>query len=114
MKKLVLTLFSILLFQTYGYAISYEELNTVKEPAYRFGTTDEVENPMDVNSTIETKKATHSQSSVQDANLTYADLSIKRISKEVSQTLQVDYDEIAEYIINNPKQWELDKLYAEE
>ena len=25
-----------------------------------------------------------------------------------------DYDEIAEYIINNPKQWELDKLYAEE
>ncbi len=25
-----------------------------------------------------------------------------------------DYEEIAEYIINNPKQWELDKLYAEE
>ena len=27
---------------------------------------------------------------------------------------QVDYDEIAEYIINNPKQWEMDKLYSEE
>ena len=25
-----------------------------------------------------------------------------------------DYNEIAEYIINNPKQWELDKLYATE
>ena len=25
-----------------------------------------------------------------------------------------DYNEIAEYILNNPKQWELDKLYAEE
>ena len=25
-----------------------------------------------------------------------------------------DYAEIAEYIINNPKQWELDALYAEE
>ena len=25
-----------------------------------------------------------------------------------------DYDEIAEYIANNPKQWELDKLYADE
>ena len=25
-----------------------------------------------------------------------------------------DYDEIAEYIVNNPKQWELDKLYSEE
>lgn len=94
MKKLLLAIISIILLQSYCFAISYEELNTVKEPAYRFGTTDEVENPMDVNSTIETKKATHSQSSVQDANLTYADLSIKRISKEVSQTLQVDYDEI--------------------
>ena len=27
---------------------------------------------------------------------------------------QKDYDEIAEYIINNPKQWKLDKLYSEE
>ena len=25
-----------------------------------------------------------------------------------------DYNEIAEYIVNNPKQWELDNLYAEE
>ena len=24
-----------------------------------------------------------------------------------------DYNEIAEYIVNNPKQWELDKLYSE-
>ena len=27
---------------------------------------------------------------------------------------QADYDEIAQYILNNPKQWELDKLYSEE
>ena len=27
---------------------------------------------------------------------------------------QKDYDEIAEYIQNNPKQWDLDTLYAEE
>ena len=27
---------------------------------------------------------------------------------------QADYNEIAEYIINNPKQWELDKLYSTE
>ena len=25
-----------------------------------------------------------------------------------------DYDEIVEYIVNNPKQWELDNLYSEE
>ena len=27
---------------------------------------------------------------------------------------QADYDEIAEYIVNNPKQWEMDKLFARE
>ena len=27
---------------------------------------------------------------------------------------QKDYDEIVEYIINNPKRWELDELYSEE
>ncbi len=93
MKKLILSILCIILFQSYGFAISYEDLNTIKEPAYRFGTTDEVENPMDINTTME-KKAVMSDSSVEDANLTYADLSIKRISKEISQDLQIDYDEI--------------------
>ena len=27
---------------------------------------------------------------------------------------QEDYAEIADYIVNNPKQWELDNLYSEE
>ena len=27
---------------------------------------------------------------------------------------QEDYDEIAKYIVNNPKQWEIDKLYSQE
>ena len=27
---------------------------------------------------------------------------------------QEDYEEIAEYIMNNPKQWELDTLYSKE
>ena len=27
---------------------------------------------------------------------------------------QADYDEIVEYIMNNPKQWELDELYSQE
>ena len=84
MKKLILSILCIILFQSYGFAISYEDLNTIKEPAYRFGTTDEVENPMDINTTME-KKAVMSDSSVEDANLTYADLSIKRISKEISR-----------------------------
>ena len=53
MKKLILSILCIILFQSYGFAISYEDLNTIKEPAYRFGTTYEVENPMDINTTMD-------------------------------------------------------------
>lgn len=76
------------------FALTYEELTTVKEPAYRLGTTDEVENKMDITPNIIDTKAMLSENSIEEANLTYADLSIKRISKEISQNLQIDYDEI--------------------
>jgi hypothetical protein len=94
MKRICLLILSIFIFQSSSFGITYEDLTTVKEPAYRFGTSEEVENKLDINPTLEITKATHSESSVNDANLTYADLSIKRISKEISQDLQIDYDEI--------------------
>lgn len=94
MKRLILSAILVPLISTSTYAISYEDLNTVKEPAYRLGTTTEVENKMDINAEIEHTKAKMSESSIDEANLTYADLSIKQISKEISQTLQIDYDEI--------------------
>ncbi len=94
MKKfLTLLIFSILI-QAPSMALTYEELTTVKEPSYRLGTTDEIENKIDINPTIEDTRAILSESSIDDASLTYADLSIKRISKEISQNLQIDYDEI--------------------
>lgn len=92
-KKTATLILSSLIFQSCVFAISYTDLNTVKDPAYRLGTTDEIENKMDINATIESKNATLSDN-IQETNLTYADLSIKRISKEVSQDLQIDYDEI--------------------
>jgi hypothetical protein len=94
MKRICLLILSIFIFQSSSFGITYEDLTTVKEPAYRFGTSEDVENKLDINPTLEITKATHSESSVNDANLTYADLSIKRISKEISQDLQIDYDEI--------------------
>lgn len=93
MKKLIPVILTILAFHSAAFALSYDDLNTVKEPAYRFGTTDDIENKIDITSTEE-KHATHNDSSIQEGNLTYADLSIKRISKEISQDLQIDYDEI--------------------
>ncbi|MCM1266120.1 MAG: hypothetical protein NC200_07970 [Candidatus Gastranaerophilales bacterium] len=94
MKKLIALILSITFIQCSVSALTYEELTTVKEPAYRFGTSDEIENKLDINPTIENTKAIHSETSIDEANLTYADLSIKRISKEMSQNLQIDYDEI--------------------
>ena len=94
MKRLLTTILISLIFALPALSLSYDELNTVKDPMYRFGTTDEVENKLDINPNIIDTKAMLSESSVEDANLTYADLSIKRISKEISQTLQIDYDEI--------------------
>lgn len=94
MKKLLTLLIFSILIQAPSMALTYEELTTVKEPSYRLGTTDEIENKIDINPTIENTRAILSESSIDDANLTYADLSIKRISKEISQNLQIDYDEI--------------------
>lgn len=94
MKKLLTLLIFFILIQAPTMALTYEELTTVKEPSYRLGTTDEIENKIDINPTIENTRAILSESSIDDANLTYADLSIKRISKEISQNLQIDYDEI--------------------
>lgn len=94
MKKFGWLIILSLIIQTSANALTYENLTTVKDPAYRLGTTDEVENKTDINPNVEYKKATLSETSIDDANLTYADLSIKRISKEIAQTLQIDYDEI--------------------
>ena len=94
MKKLILTTVLSLIFILPAFSIGYDDLNTVKEPAYRLGTTDDVENKLDINPNIIDKKGILSESSVEEANLTYADLSIKKISKEISQDLQLDYDEI--------------------
>lgn len=94
MKKLLTTILALIAISYPVSAIQYDDLNTVKEPMYRLGTTDEVENKMDVNPSIVDTKAMLSESSIDEANLTYADLSIKRISKEISQGLAIDYDEI--------------------
>ncbi|MCR5265024.1 MAG: hypothetical protein K6E29_00340 [Cyanobacteria bacterium RUI128] len=94
MKKYLITLLISSIFSLPSLGMTYEQLMTVKEPAYRFGTTDEIENKLDINPSIKDTKALFSETSIDEANLTYADLSLKQISKEISQDLQVDYDEI--------------------
>lgn len=74
------------------FALTYEDLNSVKEPAYRVGASDDVEVKYEITKKPEVQSAKKLEAGIE--SLTYADLSIKKISKEVSQDLELDYDEM--------------------
>ena len=57
MKKITSLILLSLIFSLPSFSMTYEQLMTVKEPAYRFGTTNEVENKLDINPTIKDTKA---------------------------------------------------------
>lgn len=84
----ILTLLSLPCF-----AMDYDDLNSVKPPAYRVGTSDGIEQKTDfVKQLVDTKTAKEEDSFSNIEKLTYADLSIKKISKEIAQDLDLDYD----------------------
>lgn len=93
-KKIMLVL-TFLLFVSPVLAMDYDDLNSVKEPAYRVGTSSDVEQK--ANSSIkplESETAKEIDPFENIAKLTYADLSIKKISKEIGQDLDMDYDDM--------------------
>jgi len=89
--------FCFLLFalQAPALSMSYEDLNSVKPPAYRVGTSDDIEQKANL---IKKPVVANSVKVVEQdkdiAQLTYADLSIKRISAEIAQELDMDYDDM--------------------
>lgn len=93
-KKIILLLVILLSFNT-SYAITVEELNDAKCPAYRVGTTDDIEKEYKVKKSVNTKnvKRQKNEDSLAEG-LTYADLSIKKISHEISQLTEIDYVEM--------------------
>jgi len=78
-----------------AFAMDYDDLNSVKEPAYRVGTSDDIEQKADkLINPIDTKKAKEVDLYGNIEQLTYADLSIKKISKEIAQDLDIEYDDM--------------------
>lgn len=75
-------------------AMDYEDLNSVKGPAYRVGTSSDIEQKADFTKKLDTKTVKEEDRFSEVEKLTYADLSIKKISKEISQDLQLDYDDM--------------------
>lgn len=96
MKKLFLISLLCFIFQAPSFAIlELNDLNFYKENFYRLGTTNkpELKYNYEVKPTI--KPTVQKEVTVQDnQNLTYADLSIKKMSLEVSKSLEIDFNEM--------------------
>ena len=90
-KKIIFLLISLLLFNPV-FAVVLENVEYPKNPAYRVGTSDDIELEYKVKNSVGTKNVKKSNS--EDFNtegLTYADLSIKKISYEISQSVEMDF-----------------------
>ena len=69
------------------------ELQGVKPPAYRLGLTDDPERPYEevqTQTNIEQKEAVEKVEETPIEYMTYADLSIKNLSKEISKEISLD------------------------
>jgi len=106
-KKLFIAIFLVVfLFQTKCLSETLDELSTPQEPAYRLGVTDvpEIKSDFDIKTEVKTtvvqqkEKVPELISTPAAATLaqapTYADLSIKKMSMEISKTLEIDYDDM--------------------
>ena len=76
--------------------VKMDDLNTPKEAFFRLGTTDIPENRIDVNGKLDIKANIAKEEKFYNEGLTYADLSIKKMALEVSNSVEVDYNEMLE------------------
>lgn len=93
-RATLLLLFSLCL-NLPTFAIDYEDLNSVKPPAYRVGASEDIEQKAEfTKQAIDTQSAKEIDPFEEIEKLTYADLSIKKISKEIAQDLDLDSNEM--------------------
>ena len=90
MKKIknLLLILSLLMVLPVHSAINLDDITSPLEPFYRFGTTDTPENQIDVTSKIDISPTHNKEEKMDSEGLTYADLSIKKMSLEISKTLE--------------------------
>ncbi len=89
---LILTLISIT--NCVCNAVSLEDVTAPKDIFYRLGTTDTPEKKVDFDVQPTVKPVVKKETTIANTsqNLTYADLSIKKMSIEVSKSIEIDYD----------------------
>lgn len=95
MKKYLAT---ILILMVCIPVFSYEKLEDLKMPKdsfYRLGTTDTPEIPVDMNIQPDIKPIVKKEPEVTEKQtVTYADLSIKNMSMEISKSLEIDFEDM--------------------
>ncbi len=98
LKNKILSLLLFCALSTPAFAtVSLDDVSTVKDPFFRLGTTDIPENKIDVAGKIEVKPSIVKEEKLYtNEGLTYADLSTKKMSLEVSKTVEADYNEMME------------------
>lgn len=93
-KKFILIL-CLITFATPALAeTSLDSLKESKPHAYRVGTTDDLEIEYKIKDAVSTKNVKNTDKQTNLEGLTYADLSIKKISKEMSKELEMDNTEM--------------------
>lgn len=96
MKKLLSTVLIMLIISPTVFAgIDITDLNQPKDILYRLGTTDtpEIKVDFDIQPTIQ--PVVQKEVTIKDTqNLTYADLSIKKMALEISKSIDIDYNEM--------------------
>lgn len=94
MKKFVLILVLLIISFPAMAETTLEDLKDSKPHAYRVGTTDDIEIEYKIKDAINTKNVKNTDKQTNLEGLTYADLSIKKISREISKELEIDNAEM--------------------
>lgn len=96
MKKFLSAFLLVTFIQLNAYsALELNDLTTPQDAFYRLGTTDTPEIKVDFEVKPEVKPVVQKETTVKDnQNITYADLSIKKMSLEISKELEIDYNEM--------------------
>ena len=95
MKKFI---FSLIMFLAVSpaFATTLDDVKDSKAPAYRVGTSDEIEKEYKFKSSVSTQNVKQEKEDIEISTegLTYADLSIKKIASEISQYAEIDHNEM--------------------
>ena len=92
-KKIVILSFLLIVASSAYASMTYDELNAPKESAYRVGTTDDVENKFYIETKSDVDEINLKENNSRKIDeLTYADLSIKYISKDIISSVDADYN----------------------